>query len=429
MRIAILTPNMDRFDDAYSVVHVVRSQVAMLSKAGYDVVIFVNQHCFDEPLRGDYFYQILPVLPDFEPTDGLYCTTDLANKLVNWLADFDLVFTHDWVSSSRLRAYAEALRLTLYHQGGQRFLHWTHSIPTLQQPWWDLEAYGDNHWLVYPTQSDIPKVATQFRVTPEKVLYIPHPVDIRLGFGLSDATLRLIDKNPGLISAEFAQVYPVDAGRMQDKGLKELIRLFGGLKRAGKSVCLVIVDGWNGNNPKEDKEPYFAAARRNGLNHQDFAFVSDTEPENWTGYFHEDLMDMLRLSTIFAFPTAGESFGMVMPEAILSGASISVYNGCLDNQVEMYESFGIPAQWPSCNRMPVKGIDLVEKIIEASESDKGFQGRKWVRQTLNMDTIYDRFYEPIINGLEVRAADCASEIAITSDSHQRRDFQENEIPF
>jgi hypothetical protein len=211
--------------------HVVRPQAICLAEHGHDVSIFTIEQCERTEWPFGYIAGQVSCIPDFEPK--LYTSINnlsdehqeyaqkLAVNLTKWLSEYDVIFTHDWLSTGPNLPLAEALRMACPQLLGKQFFHWVHTAPpTIERDWWDLAAYEGNHRLVCHVESDRGGLAAAFCAADDRVLAILPIVDLRLLCGFSQTTLGIINQMPRLIDAAFVQIYPASAQMLTHKGLK-----------------------------------------------------------------------------------------------------------------------------------------------------------------------------------------------------------------
>ena len=73
-------------------------------------------------------------------------------------------------------------------------------------------------------------------------------------------------------------VYPTRLDRQ--KQVEKAIRVFAGIKKAGKSVCLLVADAYaTGERFKEYKKDCISVAHELGLSDKEFAFLGEVYDE------------------------------------------------------------------------------------------------------------------------------------------------------
>ncbi|GAG09663.1 unnamed protein product, partial [marine sediment metagenome] len=199
-----------------------------------------------------------------------------------------------------------------------------------------MRQYGNKHKISYPNRTDIRRVAEQFKGEIEDVRVIPHPKDLRSWFDFGPISRALIDTYPDIMQADVVQIYPASTDRLEAKRVELVIRTFGEIKKMGYSVMLVIANQWaTGRGKKENIQRYTQIARRSGMELGEICFTSNWRKEYVTGLPKEALRELFMCSNLFLFPTREETFGLVLPEACLSGGVLPVLNKSLQNQMEI----------------------------------------------------------------------------------------------
>lgn len=334
----------------------------------------------------------------------------IADKLLELAPDYDFFFTHDWIFTGWNLPYAQALLKVRQQTINNRFLHWIHSVPSGARDWWTLDAYGENHRLVYPNKTDRLYVSQQFRTRETKVVPIPHIKDLRTFCDFEQATCEFLHEFPEVINSQIVQIYPASTDRLTAKRLKEVIMIFAFLKAKGHSVCLVVANQHaTGRQRKEDLDHYKKIARRNGLEiGSDVIFTSDWKtPEYEKGVPRKMLSELMMLGNLFIFPTREESFGLVLPEAVLMGGCLPVLNRSLEQQFEVGGLRGLYIPFGSWNNQFVPSNEnewfstIADLILARMLEDDCIQARTHFRINQNQDTIYQRYYEPIMAGAQL----------------------------
>lgn len=419
--IAILTPSLTDFDPAYSLTHVILSQWRMLMRHGHKVIVYVsvnfNGDVLDgmDGIDGMDIRRVLPTLSFHSGADIALNALPML-KTMN-LSRFDAIFTHDWISHPRMKPLLYALRAYACECAQTvPWYHWIHSVPSLRYEWWKFEKLPANHRLVYPNNADNAVLADEFRTTTDRIVTIPHVVDIRETFNFSGRIWGVMDALPGLLSADFTQVYPAAADRLASKGVDRLIRTFGAIKDIGYSVVLLIVDSWTGRVPRENLANYERLARQSGLDETELVFMSQVEP-GFKGLHRDDLVKLMQLGNVFVFPTMGEAFGLILPEAVLAGA-YPILNGALPNLRDICpDSFC--ADFKSWRNGSIRNdrafyYETAKQIVQCVQKDVAMRNRDHIRKTYNMDRIYKDYYEPLLQG----QGSCQSLPYSTEESHE-----------
>jgi len=395
-KIAILTAFAD-WSPAYSLTHVVADQCVMFLRRGYDTGLFVLPVLADQNIE-------LPMRQRIR-TQALSNGHDLALRLIELSCEYDLIITHDMLWLDSLQNYSTAFRAM---NGGMSCpaAHWIHSIPCGPPQGWRKLPDG-RHWIVYPNAADAAKAAMAFRCNVGRVLSVPHIVDVRTMFGFLPDTLAIVDAAPGLMTAEITQVYPAAADRLKDKGLADLVRNFGAIKRYGASVCLVLADSWSGRRPREAMGYYRKIAEQEGLSDHEFVVLSSRCPDVFgNGASRRVISELAMLGNIFIYPTRGEAFGLVAPEAVLSGGAIPFFAD--DMAGWCAHGMGIsplrsvrPPQHVG-NKADFRAA-AAEYIVETVRGSEASTAKSAVRRTLNLDSVYRDHYVPALQAMGIDA--------------------------
>lgn len=387
--IAILTPALSSWDPAYSLCHVISDQVKCLTKHGHFVSVIVSEQFRGEGPKGALVWECLPSEARADITEATI------EALRICLSQVDVVFTHDWTSRLRMLPYYEGMRLFAQGDDKRDWYHWTHSVPCFRYDHWDFEVLPSNHFLVYPNNTDTPVLAAQFRTSIDRVKVIPHICDLRSLLDFSPDAQKIVEAVPGLVNAEFVQVYPAAADRLKDKGLDHIVQVCGAIRNEGHSVCCLVIDSWTRRKPKRDKLPYKHAASLAGMQEGELVFTSDIIPD-FRGLDRTDIFKLMLFSNMFMFPTYGEAFGLCMTEAMLAGA-YPVPNGSIPSLREVSSGHGYFPRFIAAKRLPRTSYEQCAKeIIERVQKDVAIAGKDSIRRTLNTDIIYRDFYKPLL---------------------------------
>jgi len=420
MKIAIMT-TFQEFQPGYSLTGIVKDQVEMLARYDHEVHLFVNERYHGEDFPGNV--QLRKEIP-FTHLKDYHSVRDLsdehkiikietAKRFVKILGEeeFDVVYTHDFVFIGWNMPYGEAIKEATSNLPKVVWMHWIHSIPSGgPRDWWNIGEYGPNHKLIYPNETDRIRVAEHYKGQIHDVRCIPHIKDIRTWFEFSDDTKRLIDKYPGILSAEFVQLLPASVDRLAAKRLRYVMSIFAELKAHGREVFLLVANQWaTGKQQKEDTDKYRQHAIMKGLIDQvDFAFTSDFEsPKFDVGIPQYMIRELFLCSNLFIFPTREESFGLVVPEAALSGTYM-VLNKSLHQQIEitkancLYFDFGSFSHDLKIEDPDKFFRDVAFIIIGRFKENEALKIKTHCRRTYNYDNLYRKYYAPTMQELKYR---------------------------
>jgi len=417
-KIGILTTFQD-MNPGYSLTGIVSDQVRMLQEYGHEVHLFVctqyNSESYPSP-KNVILHKTVPFahLIDYDSrtkvtSDHKGTIEETKQMAINEFADMDIVLSHDIVFTGWNLPYYEGIRLASAFLPKVRWLHWIHSIPSRMSDWWNIKELGDRHKLVFPNATDRLLVAEQYRGEIRNVRTIHHIKDLRTWFDFGENTCAFIKKYPAVMQAEIVQVYPASVDRLESKRVKEVILMFASIKRMGASVCLVIASQWaTGKKQKEDADKYKQLAIREGLLvGEEFIFTHDFEsPKYDVGIPKQILRELLLCSNVFIFPTREESFGLVLPEACLSGV-IPVMNRSLDMMHEIGGGIGLYHDFGSNSRthhiLDEKKYyrDLAFILLGRVRENESIMAKTFHRINYNWDTLYKKEYSPIFAESEV----------------------------
>lgn len=473
------------FNPGYSLTGIVVDQALMLLKNGHKVVVFVNETFnpkHNQDARVSYLmtmyrddFKLLKLVKFLHLTDyetkatiseehkeaALDIGKTFASEILK--SDIDCIYTHDYIFTGWNLPYAMAVKKAselLTTAGKQvRWMHWIHSVPSPdRKDWWDINQYGNNHFVVFPNNLEINRICEAFLTNPNRVCVIPHIKDIRTWYDFCEDSWQFTKRYPQIMDSNVIQIYPVSTDRMSAKQLDLVIRIFGFMKEAKVPVFLCAANQWaTGLQRKEDVGQYILLAEQCGLEWgRDFVFTSeysldpelanaieDTEnfgeldkalPElaasgssilmesitgiNWEGVFEEEktrlletlqpyatgisrrmLRELQLLSNVFIFPTREESFGLVGPEASFAGV-LPIINRSLVMQFEVMGSnapsfdFGSHHNNTSATREQRYIRGIAHAVLNRIYQNEAVMTKIHCRRRYNMDSIYNRFYAP-----------------------------------
>lgn len=443
MRIAVFT-NFHDWNPGYSLTGIATDQVEMLCRHGHDVHLYISEKHHESwdhmapSFEGLTIHQSVPheelhdsasADEDMTPEQALHCER-LKPWLLEELKDADIAITHDWVFTGWNLPFALALQQIADQTRHVGFLHWLHSIPSGFRDWWNLRAYGApdaqgnpdwprNHFLISPTESMAQNMADQFHCTREHVRRIHHIKDPRSWFEFGEETRDFIDDFPGVLHADVVCVAPMACDRLTAKNLHMAIMIMAGLKRRCLTTAFVCANQWASRQQyAEELDQFYELADACGLVHaknkpteeyaDEFIFTSEWQyPKYETGIPRRMLRELMLLSNLHLFPTMGESFGLVAPEAALCGAYL-VLNRDLEVLQEIFCHEGAYFHFGSTYRgfEPQEGweryLDSVSlAVLSRMKRNEAVQTQTFTRQRLNMDYLYFQQYEPLFQELRL----------------------------
>ena len=426
-KIAILT-TFQEFNPGFSLSGIVQDQSRMLLSYGHEVHIFVSDQ-FDSKKypalpEGDFEryglpkdkFKVVPEIPfthliDYRTVNDLTADHKMtvnvtSERLIKELASFDYVFTHDFIFTGWNLPYALGIRKAGHDEKLKhlRWFDWIHSMPSSMFDWWNIRAYGPRHRIIFPNKTESTAVAEQFRGLPNNVRVIPHIKDPRSWWEFDQSTCEFLKEYPEIMDSQVMQVYPASSDRLTAKRLEVVLKIFSEIKKRKLNVFLVIANQWaTGTQPRENIDHYMKVASRNGLKiSEDFTFTSSWKPETENGIPKRMVRELFLLSNLFVYPTREESFGLIAPEAGLSGV-LMVNNKSLDMMMEVNGLTGMYADFGSFRRKfnpeneDAYLTDIATLILSRMQRNEAIQSKTWHRRTYNWDTLYRKYYEPIMS--------------------------------
>jgi hypothetical protein len=408
MEICIVAP-LKSADPTYSVAGVIKSQVALLATHRHKVTVIVNEDFSGSGMPGAVLQKLLPSteLTDYKSKLNISkkheeFANDVAVILSSRIPQYDIIITHDIIFTGWNLPYALALMSVAAENENEdlRWFHWIHSFPFSNRDWWDINHYAGNHTVVYPTKAALKQVGEAFNAT--KIKCVPHVVDPRVINRFIDQTKDIIELVPAILSADIVQVYPAATDRFESKGIRELTNLFGMLKKAGHSVCLIIPNQFSGRRDNRLIDPityYENVARRCGLEpYVDYVFTSELMGGKYKdGLPQRVLFELMTLSNLFVIPSKSESFGLGLLEAVTSGTVVCVANEHLNLPIHQYTSFDFKGPGESDMFIDAsKMSELVDWISNEMMTNPIVKTKTTVRQQFNPTAVYNNHYKKLL---------------------------------
>lgn len=291
--------------EAYSLVNVVRTQLEMLMSAGYHPVLFVSPSFSGDGIWSGRVVEIRRVAEPDAKAD------EVKSALLPLLTDIDVMLCHDILFLGQHIEWAKAVRSISLEKKNIAWLHWQHSRGG-HAPIEPVE----NSWFCYPNRGDLQHVAEINSTTLEKVRYIPHPLDLKY---LEWPSLAIdIAEQTQFPFVDIRMIYPSRLDRQ--KQLEKLVRLFAGLKKAGKTVRLLIADAYaTGEHFMQYKKELRQIAVEIGLDEEEFIFLSEISDDCTFATPRKTVKALLEMSNIFIQSSNAETCSLVVTEAILAG--------------------------------------------------------------------------------------------------------------
>lgn len=412
------------WDEAYSPVNVVKHQLHMLLRYKHEPVLFVLD-CFpkDFEIKGVEIRRVIPTTT-FEPYQGIaqhhtippHFEKDVA-KIVPALEqnfkDIDVMLCHDIIFQDSFLAYNAALRKMVLPTG-IKFYHWMHSGPSkrpanMTEPVSFLYTVPPRSKLIYMNRYDTIRAAEMYGTTQDNVRVVHNPIDYRLQDGTEELTDDIIS-HYGLNDADVIAVYPLSTTRMGAGGkqLNKAIKVMAGLKRCGNKVRLVVPNAHaNGDHEKGEIEKMRKLAEEFGLDPRFEIIFTSLIDKKWEhGVPHNVVLQLLRYSDVFLFPSVSENCPLVLLEAAL-GKNLMVLNEDFTPMKDFVGPYALYFKFDSVTTITnhsgyVDGEDGyyrdVAKIIHAElANNKIYQAAKMARKFFNVDFIFKQQIEPLFH--------------------------------
>lgn len=417
IKIGILT-TFQNLSPEYSLAGVVRQQLQMLLKYGYEPVLFVLTIFKDDSVpEGVEVRKVIPqlVLEPYGQGNADNLEADVEKVLPAFeenMADIDVMLTHDIIFINSYLPYNVALRRGIDGKLSHiKWLHWMHSAPSFRNldnsVWDNLVTLPKNSRLIYMNYTDVIRAAEMYHVLPKDVRTVFNPMDIRELYNFSPLTKEIIDTND-LMNPEFICVYPLSSTRMDENGkqLSKVIRIISELKKKGKTVALVVPNAHaNAQREKDKIEEMYKLAYSYGLERRELVFTSLHDvPNHEHGVPHEVVRDLFLLSNLFIFPTVSENCPLVLLEA-MAGKNILVLNQSFPalkdfgQENALYFHFGSLVDNPTIQTEEQYYKDIATLILSEYGQNKALKAQTRLRKEFNLDFIWNTQLEPAIKGI------------------------------
>jgi glycosyltransferase involved in cell wall biosynthesis len=293
-------------DEAYSLVVVVKSQLEMLLEAEYYPVLFVCPSFMGTGIWSDNHIETRKTV------SGDADHVEICTALRKMVTDIDVMICHDIVFlSPQHDEWAKSIRILAKEFPNIKWLHWQHSrgdhAPIEPVP---------NSDFCYPNSGDLPHVAQINSTDIEHVHYIPHPLDFNY-LGWNELAIRIAE-DYDFPFVDISMVYPTRLDRQ--KQVEKAIHVFAGMKKMGRSVCLLVADAYaTGEHFKEYKADCMKIAKEVGLTEKEFAFLGEVYEECVIATPRQTVKALFEMSSIFMQVSTSETSSLVAMEACLAG--------------------------------------------------------------------------------------------------------------
>jgi glycosyltransferase involved in cell wall biosynthesis len=424
-KIFILT-NFSSYLRSFSPILVVREQLKMLKRAGYNPVLIVADGWDVPPEDTTYAevetkflspvaYQDPPVVNEMFKED-----VDLIHQqLKDIITDGSVVITHDLIFLPDYTKHHLAARRIADEQPNTRWLHWVHSATGPNTLIQEREMYGEaykemleskfpNSIIAYPNSQDIPRVARNFGFEEFEVVEVPHSTDPTEG--MHPLVQRLYDQKK-LGEPEVLMIAPMRLDR--GKNPQMIVRLVAACEAIGMPAHVVFCDFQSTGGDKVTlREECKKLAEELGVA-DSVTFISEFDDLASMEVSHEIILDLFTLSNVFCLPSRSETYSLVAQEAMLKGnLCIMNYDFPAFRQIygdkALYRQFdgaevamdgfdgktdtehtNVEAYFRDRLAGPLKGWLMHDKLLKA---------KTWVRTKRNPDYVFKEYIEPLLGG-------------------------------
>lgn len=273
-RVAILTSLID-FSPAYSLCGIILDQARMLHRAGYDYDVFVLRgfnredrlrvECLGLNIRYELAQVVLhdygvgePPKDKHRDASGNFISgyDQQVRELIDGnetgigyreaVEGYDVVITHDLMFLSWYCVNNEAVRKVAELDPDIRWIHWAHSGASVRPgsacypSTLRYEAAPNSHY-VFLNHRAKQDYANQIGVTLDRIQTVYNPKDIRDVYGFGEDVQGFID-HYDLLDHTILQAYAFSTPRWRDKGVRQLLKIWGAWKKSGVRARLVLVN-------------------------------------------------------------------------------------------------------------------------------------------------------------------------------------------
>ena len=356
MKIGILS-HFGSFQASYALHVGWHERARLLEHFDQDFDFLVDTKC-----REDLFphqINVLPVVKTGKPfKERVKIFADAYKEI---LQPYDVILTADMMYQIKANflAYNQAIRDVSPHLKAD-WCHWIHSgwmdRPKVLPPYpeslrWELPE-GGNHKIIYLNSWELNDVADMYNTSGKNVYCVYNPKDPRTFFDFSPIACDIV-KRLDFPNKDIIQIFPHSAERMESKGIDAVVRVFGGLKRKGARVALVLANAnYRSVLPEIKAQKKKMEEEYNLIENEDFLFTSDimvnySKKKKPLG--RKDVADLFRMSNLFVFGSWRETVGNIFQEAKASGCLL-VLNSGLPSAREMGGRDAI--FFPSTHKVP-----------------------------------------------------------------------------
>lgn len=326
----VITSTLGNFDPSYSLVTVIINQARMIKKhSEIPVEIWVLDGCADD-YPEDLKDNVVKCLPTFTWESGIVddamvpLIQNAFQKGINGGATH--ILCHDLIFQHHFLTYNEAIRRIAGTNPGVKWYHWTHSAPH-DKPIGQLSRMEKlthtvpaNSTPVYLNYLDLQRTAQMyFNTTMAQCGVVYNPMEAIDPTDITNPIALDIAKETKFREASVRVVYPFSTTRMQDKQVGYVLEILSILKEKGESVQFIACN-CHANAQKEqaaiDKMIYTYTQTPYKLKPKDILFTSKfDQPRFAYSIPRPTVLDLLKLSNLFIFPTISECCPLILLEA------------------------------------------------------------------------------------------------------------------
>lgn len=424
MKVAILTM-FNGLSNTYSLVNVVAEHLRMLLADNIQVKMLVSEHCPDTERTGVFADERIEWVKIVNSENGQlfhWKTYTKANDVieepffhqaelieedfVKQLQDVQVCMMHDILYQGVHLVHNVAIRNAQKRLPGVKFLSFTHSAPVrhIEAPYPISCMFSpmEANTFVYPTESGLEAVASQYNTTLDNCACVSNSMDILLG--MSEQTVK-IAQYMDLTKPDILITY---AGRLtMAKRFHVVAELAGYIKTyCNKSVAMVFCDfSCTDTPPAAYKYLIRYAGQKSGLTGDEILFTSDCGFEN--GVERRTVFDLFALSNLYICPSHSESFGLTVIEAASRGNYL-VLNQSVPALKEIGENIGAYFMRWSAKQFGYDTVETyhpsekdyyienVENIIKNMEENPVIKGKTLTRTRYSNNWIYQNQLKPLM---------------------------------
>lgn len=425
MKIAILTM-FNGLSNTYSLVNVVSEQLKMfLQDTHISVKMLVSEHCPDSERQGVFKNENIEWIKiinsennqifhwetythlNKEVHQSFFHEAELISlDFIKHLKDVDVCILHDILYQGCHLVHNVAIRLAQEQLPNIQFLSFMHSAPVeyVETPYPISCMYSPmpNTTYIYPTQSGLKAMASQYQTGIEKCQCVNNSLDVL--FNMNNETKNILT-HMSYTQKEILIVYPA---RLTLAKKFHNIAIMGGYMKKywNKKVGIIFCD-FPSSDIDADLYKYMIKdiGIQNGLEEKDMIFTTDIGYP--LGVKRETVLELFTLSNLFICPSYSESFGLTVIEAASRGNYI-VLNEAVPALKEIGENincyfmrweaknFGFNTQETYHPNENMYYINNTKQIITNMENNPVIVAKSLTRTRYSNEYIYQNQIKPLL---------------------------------